>query len=99
MERFEHREEKLTYLIPLVLQQGLQLLAQHQGAEVRDGHRVGVRPFSAHTILGKKKEKAFTLAAPSEGPLCYSAAAGLTDTSCRLQGRLLVETPWPGLWE
>ena len=41
----------LLYLISLVLQQGLQLLAQHQGAEVRYGHGLRVRPFGSHAIL------------------------------------------------
>ena len=41
----------LLYLISLVLQQGLQLLAQHQGAEVWYGHRLRVWPFGPHAIL------------------------------------------------
>lgn len=41
----------LLYLISLVLQQGLQLFAQHQGAEVRYGHGLRVRPFGPHAIL------------------------------------------------
>lgn len=52
---FEHLQQKVSYLIALVLQQGLQLLAQHQGAEVRDRHRLGVWPFCTHTILQKKR--------------------------------------------
>lgn len=43
--------EEVLYLISLVLQQGLQLLAQHQGAEVGHRHRLGVWPFSTHAIL------------------------------------------------
>lgn len=39
------------YPIALVLQQGLQLLAQHQGAEVRNGYRLRVRHFSPHAVL------------------------------------------------
>lgn len=41
------------YLITLILQQGLQLLAQHQGAEVRYRHRLGVWPLRTHSILTK----------------------------------------------
>lgn len=39
------------YLVSLVLQQRLQLLTQHQGAEVRHGHWFGVRPFGPHPVL------------------------------------------------
>lgn len=39
------------YLISLILQQGLQLLAQHQGAEVWYRHRLGVWTFGPHSIL------------------------------------------------
>lgn len=41
------------YLVALVLQQGLQLFAQHQGAEVRDRHRFGVCPLRLDAVLEK----------------------------------------------
>lgn len=47
----EESSTAIQYLIALVLQQSLQLLAQHQGAEVRHGHRPGVGPFGSHAIL------------------------------------------------
>lgn len=40
-----------VYLIPFVLQQGLQLLTQHQRAEVWNRHRLGVWSFGANAIL------------------------------------------------
>lgn len=47
------------YLITLILQQGLQLLAQHQGAEVWYRHRLGVWPLRTHSILTKTQTAYF----------------------------------------
>lgn len=44
-------EEIVLYLISFILQQCLQLLAQHQGAEVRYRYRLRVWPFGTHAIL------------------------------------------------
>lgn len=90
----EGTEVKALHLISFILQQGLQLLPQHQGAEVRHRHRFGVCPLRLHAVL--ENDTIVSMAWWGEGARGRGA---LTAISCRLQGRLVVETPCPGLWE
>ena len=46
-------EAKVLYLVSFILQQGLQLFTQHQGAEVGHRHRLGVCPLGRHAVLEK----------------------------------------------
>lgn len=85
---------KALYLISFILQQGLQLFPQHQGAEVRHRHRFGVGPLRLHAVLENEE----MVSVPWWGEDARGGGA-LTAISCRLQGRLVVETPCPGLWE
>lgn len=48
-------ERFYLHLVSFVLQQGLQLLAQDQRAQVRDGHRLGIWTFFANAILTNTK--------------------------------------------